>query len=68
MVICDKILDQIIALFKKDPTYIEIIPIPNVTDQIKFDDITNIWKYYRQSDVCFLNKYGNIENIIDDIF
>jgi hypothetical protein len=58
----------IFDLFKTEPKYIKIIPLPNILDDIKYNNIIDIWNYFKQSNIEYINKYGNFEKLFDKAF
>jgi hypothetical protein len=57
----------IFDLFKNDPKYIKIIPL-EISDNIDYNNIIEIWNYFKQSDPNYINKYGNFEKLFDKVF
>lgn len=58
----------IFDLFKTNPKFIKIIPLPNILNDIKYNNIIEIWDYFKQSDDEYINKYGNFEKLFDKVF
>lgn len=57
----------IFNLFKNDPKYIKIIPL-EISENINYNNIMDIWNYFKQTDKDYINKYGNFEKLFDKVF
>ena len=68
MVLCEDIINLVIKMLKKNPTYMEIIPVKEIINNIKFDDIINIWNCFKKYDNTFIDKYYDIGISMNNIF
>ena len=68
MVLCNKVYEFIIKLLKKEPSFMEIIPIKDISTSIKFEDIVNIWKCFKKYDEYYNDNYTNFGLILNNIF
>ena len=68
MVLCNKVYEIIIKLLKKEPGFMEIIPIKDISTSIKFNDIVNIWKCFKKYDSFYIDNYSDFGLMLNDIF
>ena len=60
--------NTIFNLLKKTPSFINLVKLKDVNNDLYFEDTINIWKVFKKIDKTYLNNYSDVGTILNNVF